>query len=60
LVAAVVAVLVVQEMATLYDIIRKTVFPRVECLRGIPMDLDSDDFFDPRMNFVNNSYIPIL
>ena len=33
----------------LYDVIRKTVFPRVECRRGIPMDLDGDDFFDPRI-----------
>jgi hypothetical protein len=31
----------------LYYVIRKTVFPRVEFPRGIPMDLDSDDFFDP-------------
>jgi hypothetical protein len=33
----------------LYDVIRKTVFPRVEFGRGIPMDLNSDDFFDPRI-----------
>ena len=33
----------------LYDVIRKTVLPRVEFRRGIPMDLDSDDFFDPRI-----------
>jgi hypothetical protein len=26
----------------LYDVIRKTVFPRVEFRRGIPMDLDSE------------------
>jgi hypothetical protein len=36
----------------LYDVIRKTVFPRVEFRRGIPMDLDSDDFFDPRIRNV--------
>jgi hypothetical protein len=36
----------------LYDIIRNIVFSRVEFLRGIPMDLDSDDFFDPRMRNV--------
>jgi hypothetical protein len=28
----------------LYDVIGKTMFPRVEFRRGIPMDLDSDDF----------------
>jgi hypothetical protein len=33
----------------LYDVIRKTMFPRVEFRRGIPMDLDGDDFFDPRI-----------
>ena len=36
----------------LYDIIRKTVFPRVEFRRGIPMNLNSDDFFDPRIRNV--------
>jgi hypothetical protein len=36
----------------LYDVIRKTVFPRVEFRRGIPLDLDGDDFFDPRIQNV--------
>jgi hypothetical protein len=36
----------------LYDVIRKTVFPPVEFRRGIPMDLDGDYFFDPRMRNV--------
>jgi hypothetical protein len=33
----------------LYDIIRKTAFPRVEFRRRNPMDLDGDDFFYPRI-----------
>jgi hypothetical protein len=36
----------------LYDVIRKTMFPRVEFRRVIPMDLDGDDFFDPRIRNV--------
>ena len=36
----------------LYDVIPKTVFPRVEFRRGIPMDLDGDDFFNPRIRNV--------
>ena len=30
----------------LYDEIQRTVVPRVEFMKGIPFDLDSDDFFD--------------
>jgi hypothetical protein len=36
----------------LYDVIRKIVFPRVEFRRGILMDLDSDNFFGPRIRNV--------
>ena len=32
----------------LYGEIQRTVFPRVEFMRGIPIDLESDSFFDPR------------
>ncbi|VDI35595.1 Hypothetical predicted protein [Mytilus galloprovincialis] len=33
----------------LYDVVRDGVHPPVEFVRGIPADLESDDFFDPRV-----------
>ena len=33
----------------LYDIIKKTVFPIVEFEQGIPLDLESDSYFDPNV-----------
>jgi hypothetical protein len=36
----------------LYDEISRTVVPRVEFVRGIPMDLDGDHYFDPRIRNV--------
>lgn len=33
----------------LYDVIRRTVHPKVEFIQGIPIDLDKDSFLDPRM-----------
>jgi hypothetical protein len=36
----------------LYDEISRTVIPRVEFVRGIPMDLDDDHYFDPRIRNV--------
>ncbi|VDI22671.1 Hypothetical predicted protein [Mytilus galloprovincialis] len=44
--------LAVQEVATLYDVVRDGVYPPVEFVRGIPADLESDDFFDPRVRNV--------
>ncbi len=36
----------------LYDLMRKSVKPKIEFIKGIPEDLDSDKFFDPKMNNV--------
>ncbi|VDI40853.1 Hypothetical predicted protein [Mytilus galloprovincialis] len=36
----------------LYDVVRDGVHPPVEFVRGIPADLESDDFFDPRVRNV--------
>jgi hypothetical protein len=36
----------------LYDEISRTVVPWVEFVRGIPMDLDGDHYFDPRIRNV--------
>jgi len=33
----------------LYTIINRTVTPKVEFIKGIPTDLDEDDFFDVRL-----------
>ena len=33
----------------LYDIIKKSVFPIVEFEQGIPLDLESDSYFDPNV-----------
>jgi hypothetical protein len=35
-----------------YDEISRAVVPRVEFVRGIPMDLDGDHYFDPRIRNV--------
>lgn len=32
----------------LYDIIKSTVYPPVEFIQGIPLDLEQDSFIDPR------------
>ena len=34
----------------LYTIIQSSVLPRVEFIKGIPADLEDDDYFDTRMN----------
>ncbi|CAC5359072.1 unnamed protein product [Mytilus coruscus] len=33
----------------LYEEIQRTVLPRIEFIRGIPFDLEKDDFFDPNI-----------
>ena len=33
----------------LYDVIKATVVPRVEFIKGVPLNLDRDDFIDPRV-----------
>lgn len=32
----------------LYDVIQCTVYPKVEFIQGIPLDLDQDSFIDPK------------
>lgn len=32
----------------LYDVIQSTVYPKVEFIQGIPLDLDQDSFIDPK------------
>ena len=34
----------------LYSVIKRLVLPEVEFVRGIPSDLDDDDYFDPSIN----------
>ena len=34
----------------LYDIIQRNVWPRIEFIQGLPIDLENDDFFDPNIN----------
>ena len=36
----------------LYDVIRESVFPRVEFIKGVPLNLERDEFLDPRMRNV--------
>ena len=33
----------------MYDEIQTTVFPKVEFIQGIPLDLDKDTFINPKM-----------
>ena len=34
----------------LYDVIKSNVWPLVEFIQGIPIDLENDEFFDPNIN----------
>ena len=34
----------------IYTIIQRTVTPKVEFHQGIPLDLEDDEFFDPKLN----------
>ena len=31
----------------MYDVIQETVYPKVDFIRGIPLDLDQDSFINP-------------